>query len=336
MTKLKVLGICAGNGVCLFPFANKNFEIIGNIEPRQVFHTKKEEQWSANFDAPIWKTYPNKTISRPHIIIGHPDCGANSKLRLSRSKKNISSSTNPSVMLFIDSISIFKPDYFLLENLPSFLKAFPIAWFQDWFPNYVIYYQISSVCNYGNSQRSRERLVIVGKRKDLGIKTKFKFPKYQSPSNSHFFELGKVEDIEMGHVREPLDKTCNLYWKNERKITYQQALKIWQKQYYVKSKWYVGGKMVNQPGVSRNLANKPPFTVRKQNRQFNSDGYVLSPREMANIQGLPYSFKIHIDPDNLIYWLNKARTSVTKCMPYEIADWFKDQILSLTYSNKRQ
>ena len=46
MKKLRVLGVCAGQGALLFPF-KKN--LLGNIEIRGVFHTPGEEQWKLNF-----------------------------------------------------------------------------------------------------------------------------------------------------------------------------------------------------------------------------------------------------------------------------------------------
>lgn len=42
-----VLGICGAQGALLFPLRD---HLIGNVEPRGVFHTPKEEQWRANFD----------------------------------------------------------------------------------------------------------------------------------------------------------------------------------------------------------------------------------------------------------------------------------------------
>jgi hypothetical protein len=55
MKDLKVLGVCGGQGALLFPFKNK---LIGNIEPRSVFHTKSESQWKANFKGiPFLKGY---------------------------------------------------------------------------------------------------------------------------------------------------------------------------------------------------------------------------------------------------------------------------------------
>lgn len=50
MEKFNLLGICAGQGALLFPFLrSKKFNLLGNIEPRSVFHTKSESQWKANF-----------------------------------------------------------------------------------------------------------------------------------------------------------------------------------------------------------------------------------------------------------------------------------------------
>lgn len=45
-----ILGVCAGGAALLFPFKNNTkYNILGNIEPRGVFHTSREEQWKANF-----------------------------------------------------------------------------------------------------------------------------------------------------------------------------------------------------------------------------------------------------------------------------------------------
>ena len=58
MKDLKVLGVCGGQGALLFPFRDK---LIGNIEPRGVFHTGREEQWKANFKGiPFLKGYEQK------------------------------------------------------------------------------------------------------------------------------------------------------------------------------------------------------------------------------------------------------------------------------------
>lgn len=333
MEKIRIWGICAGNGVCLYPFKDDRFDIEYNIEPRAVFYDKLNHQWSLNFpNIPQIRTLKEhhkllpSSFKSPHLIIGHPDCGHASILRLSRAKKNISAKDNQSMILFIDSIICFRPEIFLMENLPGLLKTYSKEGFEAIFDKYNLKFHISSVSAYGNSQVSRERLVIVGIRKDLGTKGFFKLPNLEHLiQTSEKFEHGPEENPKHGHVREPKAKECNLYYNGQRKITYALAQSIWNTTYKGKSRWGVGGKMKNQPGVSRNLDKKYPFTVRKQNRQFGTDGMVLSPREMANIQGLPKSFRMDFPEGNKIYWLNKWRTTVTKSMPIQIAAWFAEK-----------
>lgn len=325
MNKITVLGVCAGNGVCLFPFKSSKFEILGNIEPRPVFYDKLNHQWDLNFPNIPQRRAPFElnTNKKFDIIIGHPDCGHASVLRRSRAKKNISAKGNVSLGTFINSIITFKPKIWLMENLPGLLKTYSKAQLKEIFPGYNLKFHISSVSAYGNSQVTRERLVIVGIRKDLNTKGYFKLPDMSSlVRNAEDFEFTQFENPNIGHVREPLAKECNLYYGDKRKITYSLAQQLWLTKFKETSKWPIGGKMKNQPGVSKNMKGRPPFTVRKQNRQFNTMGLVLSPREMADIQGLPIKFKIIFPTQDKIYWLNKWRCTVTKCMPFEIANWF--------------
>ncbi len=328
MKQYKVLGICGGNGVCLIPFKSERFKIIGNIEPRSVFYDKKNLQWNLNFEG-IQQSKDKIKGLNPDIIIGHPDCGHASILRLSRAKENVSAKDNVSLNRYIDLTILYQPKLFLMENLPGLLKTYSEDEFRGIFFNYHLKFHISSVANYGNSQVSRERLVIVGVRKDLNIKGFFRLPGRDDDdlAFADFFECGEAENPKIGHVREPIAKTCNLYYKDKRQITYALAQSLWLSDYSHTSKWPVGGKMKNQPGVSKNMSGKYPFTVRKQNRQFGITGLVLSPREMANIQGVPQDFKIKIDMHDKIYWLNKWRLTVTKTMPVEIASWFSEKAL---------
>ena len=332
MEKLNVLGVCAGNGVCLFPF-RKRFNILGNWEMRGVFYDPKQEQWKANFPDVTQHREFKKYKKQVDVIIGHPDCGDSSVLRMSRAKKAGDVKNNNSIAGFLNSIVQFQPKFFLLENLPGFLKGYGKEALEGYLHDYHLLFHESSVANYGNSQVSRKRLVIIGVNRKLDKKylKYFKLPEldYSKLSFSQEFELGatKKEDPTICHVREPLQKTCNLYWEDKRQITYWEACHIWNDEFRGEARWHVGGKMNNQPGVSRNLPDKFPLTVRKQNRQFGTQGLVLSPREMANIQGVPNSYHLVYKSGQHIYWINKARLSVTKTMPYEIGKWFATRVL---------
>jgi site-specific DNA-cytosine methylase len=335
----KILGVCAGAGVMLYPFTrafeengSPSFKIVGNIEPRAVFHSKENSVFSANFDAPYLRELPKKRYKKLFAIIGHPDCGSGSRLRYSRAKKLGNHKENESLLLYIRAVRKYKPKFFLFENLTGLYKSFPEADLHSLFSKYHIVTHISSVLEYGNSQKSRERLVLVGIRKDLPEKYIKKFSKrfqvHQPIEDATVFELPEHEVYEIGHVREDSNMKVAMSY-NGKQLNYEQVREIWNNEYQGKSKWYVGGKMVNLPGVNRNLPGKYPLTVRKQNRQFNSKGYVLSPREMANIQGVPSSFKLPIFPENKNYWINKARTAVTKTAPYEVAEWFLQCIANI-------
>lgn len=339
--KLKVLGCCAGNGVILYPFL-KDHEVIGNIEPRAVFHSKYEEQWRLNFgQIAMLKDIPIE-FEKPDIIVGHPDCGSGSVLRLSRAKKRVEYQTNHSLGLYFKAIDHFKPKLFLLENLPAFGKEFDKVKLRELFPRYRFVYLEGSVAHFGNSQISRKRLIIIGIRKSLPkeILKLFKLPKIDKTQlkTAEKFEIdGPWELDDICHIREPLSKTCNLILGDEKIITYRQASLEWQKR-VGQARWHVGGKMNNQPGVTRNIKGKYPTTMRKQNRQFTTEGLVLSPREMANIQGIPYEFKLYWsqNENKRIYDINKARVTVTKCAPYEVGVYFLKKLNKIIkrYGNK--
>lgn len=333
MRKLNVLGVAAGQGVCLYPFhKSKYFRVLGNIEPRGVFYAKGNPQWEANFgDIPMEKQL--KVKRRVDVIIGHPDCGDSSVLRMSRAKKTGNVKDNHSIQEFLYQVEKHRPKVFLMENLPGLLKGLPLeSWPEALREEYRIEQSIAPVTVFGNSQASRVRLVLLGIRNDEASRKLSAFltlPALSSTNhgeplrvrNAETFEMGQNSIPELCHVREPLEKKTNLYLGDRRQITYQEALDRWNGELKNSSRWSVGGKMKNQPGVSKNLKGALPLTVRKQNRQFGTQGYVLSPREMANIQGVPLDFKLHYSNLNSIYWINKGRLAVTKCACYELGHW---------------
>lgn len=169
MKKLRVLGVCAGQGALLFPF-KKN--LLGNIEIRGVFHTPGEEQWKLNFgDIPFYKGFCLQEFNeKVDIIISSPDCGAASVMRLSKVKELGNPKDNRSLNLVIASILKYKPKIFLIENLPRLLTLLPKDFFEETFKDYKLIFHERSVLDYGNSQESRKRLLIIGVHKKTGKK----------------------------------------------------------------------------------------------------------------------------------------------------------------------
>lgn len=332
---MRILGVCAGNGIMVHPFKES---LIGNIEPRSDYKTRGNKQWIDNFDdIPLMEGIEDVRLKgvKPTAIIGHPSCGHSSSLAYSRGKKLGDAKREDSIKLFMHSLEVLRPKAFLFENLPNIYKSWPSldADFEEL--GYTLVKYSCSMGHFGNSQISRCRLVIIG------------LEKSKNPLNSSFFELPKlrlsklarVKELESGlnypdaalcHIRESADKIVCME-KDFKKLTLAEIKKIWNSEKLLrKKKWDATttgkGKMKYLPGVYRNLADDFPLTARKQNRQFNSEGDIMSPRELARIQGVPDSFKLHYEEKDSGYWINKARVSATKCPPYDLGKWFYEQL----------
>lgn len=319
---MKVLGVCGGNGVILHPFRDN---LMGNIETRSAFVTPNDIQWDLNFSAPLDKTdqvaYRKQAVK---IIIGAPDCGHSSNLALSRGKKFSDASDNKSLSSYISMVNDYQPDFFLMENLPKMRDTIGDT-LDNLFPGYHLIVHVGPVSDFGNSQLTRVRLVVIGMKEKRYAKYFKVYPLSELKTSAELIEgLDKYDKELTCHVRESDDTEIPLYWGEKRKITVAKARDIWNHQLTrVTTKWPVNnGNLKNQPGVYKNLANDYPFTVRKSNRQFNHLGEQLTPREMARIQGVPDHFNLWYNKDNHGYCINKGRLTVTKSPPYEIGLWF--------------
>ena len=312
-----VLGICGGNGVILHPFKK---HLIGNIEPRQIFYTKDNKQWASNFgDIPMeklpWLVLKGTKID---LIIGAPDCGHSSVLAYSRAKKKSDPNDNPSLNMYFRLVKQYQPSMWVMENLPALLDTITIEELNDSYPNYDINFICDSVSIYGNSQLTRKRLLIVAIRKD----GRFRHIKVTKPKRP--MGLPKTGELlrgltnkHTGHNSEGLEEIITLYAGFKMRVA--DIKEEWLTTRKQHSRWLVEGRNFSTaPGVYRNVHNEYPMTARKANRQFNPDGEMMSPRELARIQGVPDSFVIYTERENGKYWVNKGRATVTKCPPYQM------------------
>ena len=329
--ELSVLGICAGQGCLLRPF-KKN--LIANIEPRAVFHTKGEEQWRSNFgDIPFLKGY-ELPVCKPDIIISSPDCGASSIMRLSKKKTLGKPQENKSIALVMNGIITLKPKFFLIENLPRLLNFISREDLEVMFPEYELIIHQVSVSAFGNSQVSRTRLVIVGvnkktKHHKLYIQKFNKVFQVNTPCNTSDL----LHDINLStNYNIPTDKTLAMYdyrlLPEKKNLTVGSIQRLWQKDFKGEKKWPIKTKKMHTlPGVYRLESNKPPLTLRPADRQFRPDGWPLGIEDFKSIMGFPKKFKIYMpekpDKREYLYWLNKARYTIAKGSVYEVGIWFK-------------
>lgn len=327
--EITALGVSSGLGVSLFPFLGS---VLANIEERGIFHTPKNEQWILNFpNVPLIKSITQSPYPPicPDCIISSPDCGSGSILRMSRAKQWGDHKKNKSLALFFNSLGIYNPKFFLFENLEGLFRSFTEEEFRKQTTNYRLVIHSASVAHFGNSQKNRKRLIIVGIRKDINPKLDklFKLPRYKEPKTCGeiYGDLGKDQNIGSGHLRELGTTFVSIHAR--RKMSFDEIQFEWKNRLAGEKRWKVENESFNSaPGVYRNLKGSFPATVRKFNRQFNHNGLPLTPREVARVQGVPDYFKIYINPNKLIHSINKARAVLTKSPPYEISQWFKRKL----------
>lgn len=324
---MNVLGISAGQGGLLFPFRKR---LLGNIEPRGVFHTPGEEQWKANFkDVPFYKGYCLQEFDeKVDIIISSPDCGASSIMRLSKVKELGKPKDNRSLNLVIEGINYYKPKIFLIENLPRLLSLLPNKYLQEAFKDYKLIFHERSVSDYGNSQVSRKRLIIIGVHKKTGKKYLNAFNEvFQVKTPKLTRDLLFVSPYGSNY-NIPIEKTLAMYdyrkLPEKKNLTVEKIQVLWNSAFKNEKKWPIKtAKMSTLPGVYRLELDKPPLTLRPADRQFRPDGYPLGINDFKAIMGFPKEFRIYIDEGNYLYWLNKARYTIAKGSVYEISIWFK-------------
>lgn len=326
MKDLKVLGVCGGQGTLLFPFRDK---LIGNIEPRPVFHTKSESQWKANFKGiPFLKGYELPEDWHPDIILSSPDCGSCSVMRLSKSKALGDPKSNKSIQLVFQAIQYYEPALFLIENLPRLLSLISKKMLTDFFKNYKLIFHERSVSDYGNSQVSRKRLIIIGVHKKTGKKYLNAFDEvFQVKTPKLTRDLLFVSPYGSNY-NIPIEKTLAMYdyrkLPEKKNLTVEKIQVLWNSAFKNEKKWPIKtAKMSTLPGVYRLELDKPPLTLRPADRQFRPDGYPLGINDFKVIMGFPKKFKIYIDQENYLYWLNKARYTIAKGSVYEVGLWFK-------------
>lgn len=69
---------------------------------------------------------------------------------------------NKSIQLVIEGIMQYQPKVFMIENVPRLMNLMPEKIWQEALPNYNISFKVNSVSDFGNSQVSRKRLIIIG------------------------------------------------------------------------------------------------------------------------------------------------------------------------------
>jgi len=336
--KLKILGVCGGNGVILFPLRRY---VIGNIEDRGVFKTKKNLQWYYNFKVPFVDDLmvAKFLFSSPDIIIGAPNCGTSSILGFTGNKNRKSPTEDESIRMFFQSIMDYQPKIWIMENLPALLNHITMQDFKEKFPEYRFIFHSMSMGELGNSQKTRKRLIVIALKEPVKPEVFMAFSEINQQSEPKRIQdlIGDLDkdSYKNGNVREPEKKKIKMGKTSfsfkeikEGWDTFRKDEKYWPLDLDDKESNYI-------PGVYRLLPEDWPQTVRQDPRQFRWDGVPLSPRELGRIQGVSDDFKLYTpgpkETDKLFgkkpsYYVNRARITVAKGAPYELGLWLKSKL----------
>ena len=328
---MNILGVSAAQGALLFPFLHsKKYKILANIEPRGVFHTSCESQWKLNFgDIPFYRGFCLQEFDeKVDIVVASPDCGIASIMRLSKVKELGNPKDNRSLNLVTAAILEYKPKIFLIENLPRLLSLLPKDFFEETFKDYKLVFHERSVSDYGNSQVSRKRLIVIGVHKKTGKKYLNAFNEVFQVKTPTITRKLLFESPYGSNYNIPIEKTLAMYdyrkLPAKKNLTVRKIQLLWNSDFKNEKKWPIKtAKMSTLPGVYRLELDKAPLTLRPADRQFRPDGYPLGILDFKAIMGFPKAYKIFMDEGNYLYWLNKARYTIAKGSVYEISIWFK-------------
>ena len=331
--KIRVLGCCAGGGALLLPFLNdRKYKILGNIEPRAVFHDKENDvNWKLNFKKIPFVSSLDSINGRPDIIVGSPDCGSSSTMRLSKVKELGNPESNRTINLLIQAVLTYKPEVFLLENVPKLLNLMPTSVWEKIFKKYDLIFHNHSMLDLGNSQASRKRLLIIGVKKGSSKFNKENFKRIfqvNTPKVTRNLLEAAYFDGNNTNYMPPKNKILAMYdyrkLPEKENLTVKRIHYLWTHDFKSEKKWPIKtAKMSTLPGVYRLESDRPPLTVRPADRQFRPDGWPLGINDIRNIMGFPDTFKVYYDENDPIYWLNKARNVFAKGAVVETGIWFK-------------
>jgi site-specific DNA-cytosine methylase len=170
--ELRAIGITCGVGSMLVGARAAGFKIEGNVEWRKYYSQPDERgltTFGQNFPDSIYRGSREemteeefRRFSNPDIALGHPECGNFSRLS-GANKNNKEKLFDPAdIPLFVDLVAQFKPRFFVMDDLPKSFMAFPMEKYAEKLPEYDLFPEWISNWGYGNVQKYRDRMFMLG------------------------------------------------------------------------------------------------------------------------------------------------------------------------------
>lgn len=139
------------------------------------------------FAGPIQDWLATGEVPKADLVVGGPPCQGFSQL----GKQDVADERNFLWRKYAEVVNKAEPDYFVLENVPAFLKSPQWDVFQEelrsgLLKDYEIEYDILNAADYGAAQ-ARKRVIVIGHRKSVpapGLPTKTHESNHQPLANA--------------------------------------------------------------------------------------------------------------------------------------------------------
>ena len=175
MRQPTALGITCGIGSMLIGARQAGFEVIGNVEWRKYYRSSDSHgrnTFKMNFPGAVFKEKLDdlepaeiERLMNPDLVMGHPECGNFSSLNKDRDRRMTDAGDIP---LFVDLVARIRPRFFVMDDLPKSFVAFPMEEYQRRLPDYDLFPEWVSNWGYGNVQKGRDRMFMIGSLKSEG------------------------------------------------------------------------------------------------------------------------------------------------------------------------
>lgn len=304
------------------------FTPIGNFEDRKFMVPKT---FTSNFPGAFFedpKELKNsfKTsdgLYSPDLVLGHPPCGNFSHLTFSAQNiKDLSKRRKDPGRIpeFMEAVKTLQPRFFLMENLPKSLKAYDEDAYQKMIgDDYNFSIEHVSNYHYGNPQKYRKRMFVIGWRKDEDFSFKqLEEPRPERTVREVLKGLTSDDIPEINHTHIDLDEVANIYFGvngdgTTKKYTYRKIKQILLDLPPGKTPTYISkdGTPKKKIGVLRLYWDKHAHTItgggwrRAMNKFHPITAEPLTIREILRIQGAPDDFIIHGELEDQIPQVGK-------------------------------
>jgi site-specific DNA-cytosine methylase len=169
---MKALGMISGVGSMLIGAKRQGYDIVGNIEWRQYYHSGTfEYNFPGSFMVDTLKDLTPEQLESCKdldLLIGHTECGNFSNLRADKNNK-IDAGDKGDIPQLIEAVQKLRPKFFVMDNLPKSLIVADWAWYMENLPDYDIHFEWINNHGYGNIQKNRKRLFVIGSLRELGF-----------------------------------------------------------------------------------------------------------------------------------------------------------------------